>query len=175
MEKVPEVQRPHTNVERPEFITAAFLYCAARYGHFLKLSEVLKRTELQRSQLQNAIGIFANTLVLPASPFDKAQWAAQKKPPPPLKVTGTAAPTVLSVASKDAKDEKESTKAPEPSSDAATTTAPTAATEAPASPAMSWRDAVLQEFEAKRKENEQQVASGLQPKRKKLRQTTLLF
>ena len=173
MEKVPEVQRPHTNVERPEFITAAFLFCAARYGHFLKMSQVLKRTELQRSQLQNAIGIFADTLVLPASPFDKAQWTAQKKPPPPLKVTPTSGvPTQTAStpesSNKDAKDEKEPAESPKSSEPSETPASST-------TPALSWRDSVLQEFEAKRKENEQKTAAGFQPKRKKLRQTTLLF
>lgn len=161
---VPAAQRAHTDLEKPAFVTAAFLFCAARNGIFLKAGVVLQRVEVQRSDLQHAIALVAQTLALPASPFDRALWktaAAAKRPPQPINVRSSSA----SASAKPADAAQEQTDKTGDDGD-----------EKKAQPAQaSWKDSVLQELEARRQRDAAAAAAGHEPQRKKMRQTTLLF
>lgn len=162
---VPAAQRAHTDLEKPAFVTAAFLFCAARNGIFLKAGVVLQRVEVQRSDLQHAIALVAQTLALPASPFDRALWktaAAAKRPPQPINVRSSSSSASASAKPADAAQEQ--------------TDKTGDGDEKKAQPAQaSWKESVLQELEARRQRDAAAAAAGHEPQRKKMRQTTLLF
>ena len=140
-------------------MTAAFLYCAARNGIFLKANVVLQRVELQRSDLQHAITLVAQTLALPASPYDRALWktaaasaAVAKRTTTPQQTINIRNDTCVQKKQQEEKPEEEKKK------------------EAP----VSWKESVLQELEARRQREAAESAEH-EPRRKKMRQTTLLF
>ena len=191
MATVPEAQKPHTNVERLGFITAVFLFTVARKGVFMKANVVLQRIELQRTELNNAIAIVSRTMSLPSTPFDKSLWKSYPtaKPPPPIKPL-TPSPSSSSSASTSSFSASTSSDSNIPETSKSSSEKPPD-DDSTVTPTVSWRETVIQEFEAKRKQQEQQSStsststtttttstskgSDLQPKRKKLRQTTLLF
>lgn len=139
-------------------MTAAFLYCAARNGIFLKANVVLQRVELQRSDLQHAITLVAQTLALPASPYDRALWktaaasaAVAKRTTTPQQTINIRSDTSVQKKQQEEKPEEEKKETP-----------------------VSWKESVLQELEARRQREAAESAEH-EPRRKKMRQTTLLF
>lgn len=140
-------------------MTAAFLYCAARNGIFLKANVVLQRVELQRSDLQHAITLVAQTLALPASPYDRALWKTAAASAAVAKRTTTPQQTI-NIRSDTSVQKKEQEEKPEEEKKK----------EAP----VSWKESVLQELEARRQREAAESAEH-EPRRKKMRQTTLLF
>ena len=145
-------------------MTAAFLYCAARNGIFLKANVVLQRVELQRSDLQHAITLVAQTLALPASPYDRALWKTAAASAAVAKRTTTPQQTINirsdTCVQKKEQEEKQQEEKPEEEKKK----------EAP----VSWKESVLQELEARRQREAAESAEH-EPRRKKMRQTTLLF
>ena len=198
MAKVPEAQRKTTDLERPAFVAAAFLFCAAQRGIFLKRGVVQQRVEVPQAELRNAIHSVAQTLGFPESPFDRAQWrpSAGKRQTPAAAAIKIAAPSAKSTAG--ARTEatpaataptevagKESEASVSPSAPSAADKEEHAGVGGKSEKRAREEDKSAKESEDDRElwkksvlkamEDEQKAALEAQPKRKRMRQSTFLF